>query len=263
MPPVTGRTNLATVTYPVILATEAQRNATDNVDDMIWNVDGGPPCINQYSILLTYRDVHLRPGTTRLPVFDKLNKIGVKRQSSIHTDRQVMRHSLMKSLKFAGIAFTGVEEGYGNGAPRQIASVIGGSHTVMSYNNLHSDTPMRPGSMVRWTLPLINSAQKEKAVLVSPLAHFGACSKGVFAELEEVKPSTNAQDIGDLICNSTDAKILRLKEELNCKCEDGVPCPKLLGILTNIMEVYAEVQEREIGTIIQDNGKGSIDIRLK
>ena len=70
-----------------------------------------------------------------------------------------MRTALQKELKFAGIAFTGVEEGFGDGAPRMIASVIGGSHTVMSYNYKHSSTPLRPGATVRWTLPRLRIDQ--------------------------------------------------------------------------------------------------------
>lgn len=267
-PPVTGRTNLATVTYPVILATDAQRVVTENKDEMLWDVHSPKPTIDQFSILLTRKNLPLRQGSKHLPVFSRLNKIKAPK----YTDRKKMRIALQNQLKFAGIAFTGVEEGYGDGAPRMIASVIGGSHTVMSYNNQHTQTPLRPGSMVRWTLPKVNDdapGNSTGPVVHPPVVYHGASGSGVFAELEEVTPESTLAAIYDNLDDMSPEEKIKWKNFQtnvdNCPCESPgkCRCTHFTWVINYLLKQIQAVNEREIGVVIQDNGKGSIDIRLK
>lgn len=259
LPPVTGRTNLATVTYPVILATETQRGVgKGNESDVLYHVPvPEKAAIDQFSILLTRKDSPIR--SKHLPVFSRLNMLKCKNSKSV-TEKKKIRAILENELKFAGIAFTGVEEGNGDGAPRMIASVIGGSHTVMSYNVTH-DTPLRPGSLVRWTLPKVN----EQSNPVPPVVYHGASGKGVFAELEEVNPHTTAEEIYNILNQSSlgDTETKRFLDDLGCKCTPGIIDPELKKKIKAVLKLNAILQEREIGTVIHDNGQGSVDIRLK
>ena len=265
-PPVTGRTNLATVTYPVILATDAQRVVTENKDEMLWDVHSPKPTIDQFSILLTRKNLPLRQGSKHLPVFSRLNKIKAPK----NTDRKKMRIALQNQLKFAGIAFTGVEEGYGDGAPRMIASVIGGSHTVMSYNNQHTQTPLRPGSMVRWTLPKVNDdapGNSTGPVVHPPVVYHGASGSGVFAELEEVTPESTLAAIKENLSSISEEEKREWEkfkiDAQTCTCQNPGTCNHFTWAINYLLKQIQAVNEREIGVVIQDNGKGSIDIRLK
>ena len=246
LPPVTARTNLATVTYPVIIASRSQKMTTDIEDEMLYKIaDNAKETIDQFSILLTRKDTHLQHGGKHLPVFSRLNKI----KGGAGTGRIEKRRDLMKNLKFAGIAFTGAEAGNGDGTPSMLASVIGGSHTVMSYRSDYNSIkePLRAGTVVRWTLPEVvdTSAPNGSVCTEVPVKFHGASSNGVFALLEEVKPETSAQEIHDLM---TDDRVT------------GAPSEAVIQL---VLKYNAQLQEREIGTVIQDNGSGSIDIRLK
>ena len=262
-PPVTGRTNLATVTYPVILATDTQRGVSKNNREIIWDVPSPKPVIDQFSILLTKKNLPLRQGSKHLPVFSRLNNM-----KSSHTsgNKKKMRTALQKELKFAGIAFTGVEEGFGDGAPRMIASVIGGSHTVMSYNYKHSATPLRPGATVRWTLPRL-PANNDNVVTNPPVLYHGASGSGVFAELEEVTPESTLDAIHENleeISPTETAKWKTFRDDMKkCHCPTPLSCEHFTGSISYLLDQIQAVNEREIGVVIQDNGKGSIDIRLK
>ena len=259
-PPVTGRTNLATVTYPVILATDSQRGQTTEATEMLWNVPNAKPVIDQFSILLTRKNLPLRQGSRHLPVFSRLNQMKCCNKKINSGGKQKMRVALQKDLKFAGIAFTGVEDGNGDGAPKMIASVIGGSHTVMSYRNDHSNTPLRPGSTVRWTLPKVD--MQTTAANVPPVRFHGASGNGVFAELEEVTPDTTEKAIQEII-DFGDENVEKLKSKIiACKSNEDFTAHST-AIIGELLQIIQSVQEREIGVVIQDNGKGSIDIRLK
>ena len=265
-PPVTGRTNLATVTYPVILATDTQRGVATEHDHMLWNVPSPKPVIDQFAILLTRKNLPLRQGSKHLPVFSRLNNMKCANTSG---NRKKMRTALQKELKFAGIAFTGVEEGFGDGAPRMIASVIGGSHTVMSFNHKHSSTPLRPGATVRWTLPRMPA--DGNVVTHPPVLYHGASGSGVFAELEEVTPESTLKAIEENLEAADENEWNKLKANIiGCPCDltgrplTGVkPCNHFTGAVKFLLDQIQAVNEREIGVVIQDNGKGSIDIRLK
>ena len=257
MPPVTARTNLATVTYPVVIASDSQRQLATATGDTIYNVEG-PNSIDQFSILLTRKDTSLRNGAKHIPVFSRLNKIRCKSGPS----KKMMRTALMKELRFAGVAFTGAETGNGDGTPSMLASVIGGSHTVMSYRSDHSQEPIRPGTMVRWTLPEVD---ENAACVQPPVKYHGASGKGVFAELEPVTPETSMTAVLDEILTGDGAT--EFKKHINCKC-NGQPCAASTckegqNAVRAVLRAYASIQEREIGVVIQDSGKGSIDIRLK
>jgi len=259
LPPVTGRTNLASVTYPVILATETQRVVgKGNENGVLYEVPvPEKAAIDQFSILLTRKDSPIR--SKHLPVFSRLNMIKCKNTKSA-TEKKKLRTILENELKFAGIAFTGVEEGNGDGAPRMIASVIGGSHTVMSYNVNH-ETPLRPGSLVRWTLPKVT----EHSNPVPPVRYHGASGRSVFAELEEVNPETTAEMMTNILENEClgAAATKEFKNALECTCPPKESCEKCLKKIKAVLKLNAMLQEREIGTVIHDNGQGSVDIRLK
>lgn len=261
-PPVTGRTNLATVTYPVILATDSQRGQTTEANEILWNVPNSKPVIDQFSILLTRKNLPLRQGSRHLPVFSRLNQMKCCGKTIDSTDtksKKKMRVALQKELKFAGIAFTGVEDGNGDGAPKMIASVIGGSHTVMSYRNNHSNTPLRPGSTVRWTLPTVD--EQMTAANVPPVRFHGASGNGVFAELEEVTPDTTQKAIQEIM-DFDGENVVKLKQKIIACTADNFH-EHSTAIIKELLQIIQSVQEREIGVVIQDNGKGSIDIRLK
>ena len=250
LPPVTARTNLATVTYPVTIASRSQKQVTGDPDEMLYNVqDNAKETIDQFSILLTRKGTHLKHGGKHLPVFSRVNKI----KGGAGANKKEKRRTLMNELKFAGIAFTGAEEGNGDGTPSMLASVIGGSHTVMSYRSDYNDAkePLRAGTVVRWTLPEFSDGN-DTAYTDAPVKFHGASSNGVFALLEAVEPATTA----DQIYNQMEAD------------RAAAPNPKpvatpLLEQIRLVLKYNALLQEREIGTVIQDNGNGSIDIRLK
>ena len=238
LPPVTARTNLATVTYPVTIASRSQKQVTGDAAETLYDVqDNAKETIDQFSILLTRKGTHLKHGGKHLPVFSRVNKI----KAPTATTKKQMRQRLMNELKFAGIAFTGAEEGNGDGTPSMLASVIGGSHTVMSYRSDYDTAkePLRAGTVVRWTLPEFDDTEMSPYTNV-PVKFHGASSNGVFALLEAVEPAKIAREVENAIA------------------EAGVP-----GSIDNILKYNALLQEREIGTVIQDNGNGSIDIRLK
>ena len=254
LPPVTARTNLATVTYPVIIASRSQKMTTDIEDEMLYKIaDNAKETIDQFSILLTRKDTHLQHGGKHLPVFSRLNKI----KGGAGATKIAKRRDLMKNLKFAGIAFTGAEAGNGDGTPSMLASVIGGSHTVMSYRSDYSiKEPLRAGTVVRWTLPKVDDGTLNGAAYTEvPVKFHGASSNGVFALLEEVKPETSAAEIHALMT----------EDLLAAAAATGVVAAAALSVTTiqKVLMYNAQLQEREIGTVIQDNGNGSIDIRLK
>lgn len=257
MPPVTARTNLATVTYPVTLATQAQQGYSADTNEILWNVESPKNCIDQFSILLTRKDQPLRAGSRHLPVFSRVNRM----KATQGTTRTQKRLYLQNALKFAGIAFTGVEDGNGDGSPNMIASVIGGSHTVMSFRSDHKPEPLRPGTTVRWTLPEVNDTVPPP--LQPPVTYYGSSGKGVFAELEEVTPESTLKCIKELIFISTDPAIEKLKKDLHCSCLPGATCSCFDAAVKSLLRIIGNVQEREIGVVIQDNNKGSVDIRLK
>jgi hypothetical protein len=227
--PIVPRQNLATVTYPVSLASDSQ--AIRDPSNGLYNT----PTTNRidpFAILLTRKDQHMRPGSKRLGVFTRLNNL-----KGEGLDIKAKRASLLNDLRFAGIAHSGVSEEFANdGAPGQIAAVIGGSHTVMSFRHDHSLDPLHPGTRVRWTLPEIDNTFNKPR-----LAFYGECKTGVFAELEPINEANTAQEIFDL-------------------CTGPKPT---IETITKILAIYQNLNEREIGTVIGDNGKGSIDIRLK
>ena len=255
LPPVTARTNLATVTYPVTIASRSQKQVTGDAAETLYDVqDNAKETIDQFSILLTRKGTHLKHGGKHLPVFSRVNKI----KAPTATTKKQMRQRLMNELKFAGIAFTGAEEGNGDGTPSMLASVIGGSHTVMSYRSDYDTAkePLRAGTVVRWTLPEFNDGDN-LPYTDAPVKFHGASSNGVFALLEAVKPETTAGQIHaqmqydmdeDMKVNPHNATVLR-------------PVP--IELIERVLKYNAMLQEREIGTVIQDNGNGSIDIRLK
>ena len=250
LPPVTARTNLATVTYPVTIASRSQKQVTGDADEMLYNVqDNAKETIDQFSILLTRKGTHLKHGGKHLPVFSRVNKI----KGGAGATKKERRRTLMNELKFAGIAFTGAEEGNGDGTPSMLASVIGGSHTVMSYRSDYNAAkePLRAGTVVRWTLPEFDD-RDPSPYTDAPVKFHGASSNGVFALLEAVEPATTADQIYDQMEADRAA----------------APIPKpvatpLLEQIRLVLKYNALLQEREIGTVIQDNGNGSIDIRLK
>ena len=259
MPPVTARTNLATVTYPVVIATDSQRQISSKDEEIIYNVHAdGPHAIDQFSILLTRKGTSLRNGAKHIPVFSRLNKLRAPKGG----DKKKMRIALMDELRFAGIAFTGAEAGNGDGTPSMLASVIGGSHTIMSYRSDHSQEPLRPGTMVRWTLPEVDN---QTACVQPPVKFYGASGKGVFAELEPVTPETSERAVLDNILNGDNA--VEFQNHINCKCTGpscaADTCVEGRNAVRAVLRAYASIQEREIGVVIQDSGKGSIDIRLK
>lgn len=264
LPPVTARTNLATVTYPVVIATDTQKLVGTSASDMIWNIDAGKPVIDQFSILLTRKSTPIRDATKHIPVFSRLNKIKSEKNFKGNATKKQIRSALLKELRFAGIAFTGAESDMGRGTPSMLASVIGGSHTVMSYNNDHNSQPINPGTMVRWTLPKVNN---DNEVTVPPVTYHGASGKGVFAELEPVNEKTSTEAILDLIaedCDSmTDDEKQDFKNLFGCDCKDAPKCETMRKKIEQILKYNSMLQEREIGIVIHDNAKGSIDIRLK
>lgn len=232
MPSVKPRTNLATVTMPVRLASAKE---IEREEHSLYNVPSSDKIeVPQFSILLTRKNTPIRPGSKTLPVFAQLNKI---KASSGETFAQ-KRNSLLKELKFAGIAFTHAKRNEDVGDSNLFASVIGGSHTVMSYNSKHDeDTPLRPGTTVRWTLPGAKDDTTIKNISDVPVRYQNT-GDDIFAELEEVTPGDYVTEIHDH-CGGSEEDI---KAILVC---------------------YESIREREIGTVIGDNGRGSIDIRLK
>ena len=259
LPPITARTNLATVTYPVTLASSAQMEISDKTDETVYYSDA-PHAIDQFSILLTRKNQPIRPGTKHLACFSRLNRLKVKNAAGKRNKQR--REMLMKELRFAGIAFTGVEAGNGDGTPNMIASVIGGSHTVMSYNVKHTE-PIQPGTMVRWTLPEV--VDDASPMMTVPVTFHGASSKGVFAELEAVTPETSSIAIANMIAELDAKEQAEIKKHIGCTCADGsFPlCKEVQNCIKTILELNSRLQEREIGIVINDNGKGSIDLRLK
>jgi len=249
LPPVTARTNLATVTYPVTIASRSQKQVTGDADEMLYNVqDNAKETIDQFSILLTRKGTHLKHGGKHLPVFSRVNKI----KGGAGATKKERRQKLMNELKFAGIAFTGAEEGNGDGTPSMLASVIGGSHTVMSYRSdyLSEKEPLRAGTVVRWTLPEFDD---NLPYTDAPVKFHGASSNGVFALLEAVKPETTAVQIYN-----------DMEADWNAAPNSNKPPETpLQAVIQRVLKFNAMLQEREIGTVIQDNGNGSIDIRLK
>jgi len=255
LPPVTARTNLATVTYPVTIASRSQKQVTENDTEMLYKVqDNAKETIEQFSILLTRKGTHLKHGGKHLPVFSRVNKI----KGGAGATKQQMRQKLMNELKFAGIAFTGAEEGNGDGTPSMLASVIGGSHTVMSYRSDYykEKEPLRAGTVVRWTLPEFNDGI-DTAYTDAPVKFHGASSNGVFALLEAVEPGTTAAQIHAQMQYDMD------EDRRVNPGNPTVPLPLPQEMIERVLKYNAMLQEREIGTVIQDNGNGSIDIRLK
>ena len=100
MPSVKPRTNLATVTMPVRLASAKE---IERDEHSLYNIPTSDKIeVPQFSILLTRKNTPIRPGSKTLPVFAQLNKIKASKGSTF----QEKRNSLLKELKFAGIAFT-------------------------------------------------------------------------------------------------------------------------------------------------------------
>lgn len=218
---VTPRVNLATVTYPVVLATDGQRQLGTTGDHIAYNFPGGGP-IDQFSILLAFKEQILKPSAKHIAVFSRINCL-----KAISFDAEAARQALMKKLRFAGIAFVGAEPGNGDGTPSMLASVIGGSHTVMTRHVEHDSKRLTTGAMVRWTLPIDIFGPTR------PVTYYGYSGEGVFAELEEVNLEKDEETLRAI--NDTDEKF---KER-------------------------EYMREREIGIVICDNGRGSVDIRLK
>ena len=232
MPSVKPRTNLATVTMPVRLAS-AKEIERDEFSP--YNVPTSDKIeVPQFSILLTRKNTPIRPGSKTIPVFAQLNKI----KASVGGTFDEKRRSLLNELKFAGIAFTHAKRNEDVGDSNLFAAVIGGSHTVMSYNSMHNeDTPLRPGATVRWTLPNLTKPADVANTKEVPVRYQNT-GDDVFAELEEVKP-------GDYI------------DEIHASYAiDKVH-------IEAVLRYYESIREREIGTVIGDNGRGTIDIRLK
>ena len=254
LPPVTARTNLATVTYPVTIASRSQKQVTENDTEMLYKVqDNAKETIEQFSILLTRKGTHLKHGGKHLPVFSRVNKI----KGGAGATKKERRQTLMNELKFAGIAFTGAEEGNGDGTPSMLASVIGGSHTVMSYrSDWDKSEPLRAGTVVRWTLPEFYDGN-DTAYTNVPVKFHGASSNGVFALLEAVEPGTTAAQIRAQMQYDVDEDMRVNPRNIT------VPGPAPIEMIERVLKYNAMFQEREIGTVIQDNGNGSIDIRLK
>lgn len=220
MPPVTARTNLATVTYPVVLAKDPQRVGKSAKKAFKF------PCANaidQFAILLTRKDTPQKAGMKHIPVFCRLNNITYDNDATKKKDH----HEMMKQFKFAGIAYTGAADGNGDGTPSMFASVIGGSHTVMTKHCKHDGHRFTPGDTVRWTLPKNLTGER-------PVTYHGDSGTGVFVELEPVN----------------------YVEDLKYLTEAGYGGDDL-------HKEMAELRQREIGVIINDNGRGSVDIRLK
>lgn len=219
MPPVTARTNLATVTYPVVLAKTPQRVGK------LGNPAFEFPCANaidQFAILLTRKDTPQKAGMKHIPVFCRLNYIKYDGDPI----KKKTHHDMMKQFKFAGIAYTGAADGNGDGTPSMFASVIGGSHTVMTKHCEHDGHRFTPGDTVRWTLPKNLTGER-------PVTYHGDSGTGVFVELEPVNYDDDLKYL-------TDA-----------------------GYGGEVHKEMAELRQREIGVIINDNGRGSVDIRLK
>ena len=93
LPPVTGRTNLASVTYPVILATETQRGVgKGNENGVLYEVPvPEKAAIDQFSILLTRKDSPIR--SKHLPVFSRLNMIKCKKSTNVTEKKKVAHDS--------------------------------------------------------------------------------------------------------------------------------------------------------------------------
>lgn len=263
MPHVKPRTNLATVTMPVRLASAKEIERVGDSEMSLYNVQASSTVeVPQFSILLTRKGPtmpKLRSGA-KLPVFAQLNKI-----KAMGVTFKARRRHLLTDLKFAGIAFTHAKREEDVGDSNLMAAVIGGSHTVMSYRSDHSDEPIRPGTTVRWTLPGEGVADVMSSLTDVPVRYTGT-GDDILPELEPVDPSKMLAEI------IADAFVIEELKTSNTFPSDGNISMHVDGILANpaqrktyenIITAYDNMRSREIGTVICDNGRGSIDIRLK
>jgi hypothetical protein len=264
MPSVKPRTNLATVTMPVRLASAKEIERVGEGGDLSpFNVPANPDVeVPQFSILLTRKGPSmpkLRNGA-KLPVFAQLNKI---KAIGVHPSFKSKRRALLNQLKFAGIAFTHAKRVDDVGDSNLMAAVIGGSHTVMSYRSDHSDDPLRPGTTVRWTLP--GEGFQGDSLNTVPVQYQGT-GHDILAELEPVDPSKCLEEV------ITEVFCLQESKAGHAIPEDAAIAAHVRNVLADanrralfdhIIEACDNLRAREIGTVISDNGRGSIDIRLK
>jgi hypothetical protein len=107
MPSVKPRTNLATVTMPVRLASAKEIERVGEGDLSPFNVPANPDVeVPQFSILLTRKGPSmpkLRNGA-KVPVFAQLNKI---KAIGVHPSFKSKRRALLNQLKFNQIAKDG------------------------------------------------------------------------------------------------------------------------------------------------------------
>lgn len=279
MPSVKPRTNLATVTMPVRLASakEIERVNDGAVGDISpYNITANTTIeVPQFSILLTRKGANtpkLRSGA-KLPVFAQLNKIKASHGNNFKSRRQ----SLLRDLKFAGIAFTHAKREEDVGDSHLMAAVIGGSHTVMSYRSDHSDDPIRPGTSVRWTLPgegVENMPGGPPPSLTDVPVKYTGTGDDILAELEPVDPTRMIDDVVDGIAHeagvqryiATPGDAVAKQNAYDIAFQNSLVASGNAAtrtIIENTIKAYDNLRSREIGTVICDNGRGSIDIRLK
>lgn len=261
LPHVKPRTNLATVTMPVRLASAKEiERVNDNGEISPYGVAASSTIeVPQFAILLTRKGPNmpkLRSGS-KLPVFSQLNRIKAKGNNF-----KARRADLLRNLKFAGIALTHAKREEDVGDSNLMAAVIGGSHTVMSYRHDHNeDDPIRPGTVVRWTLPGHGVGGSQESLNDVPVKYTGT-GNDILPELEPVDESRLFDDVKEYLADEEGHKTTPDKylDAYNIK-DAQVTGQKTL--IEQVLKAYDNLRSREIGTVICDNGRGSIDIRLK
>ena len=264
----------AAINYAVKCATASQKEIGKNDNDTIFNVPNVAEEIDQHAILLTRK---IKPGTiapsfTHLGTFTRLNMLKDKSPGNSYDAR---RHELMNDLSFAGVAFVNVskENATKTGAIGMFASQHGGTTTVRSMNADHvRDRKFLPGTVVRWTLPRNPNPDDAAGVALphgwkNPPIEWSmkACEKAIFAELEEVKPINVLQDVYvqylmngdskltvDAAITQYDAAIKPLSATFND-----------IQLAKNIITAYIQLESRIVGTVVSDDGQGSISMRLR
>ena len=261
----------AAINYAVKCATASQKGLGKSDDDTIFNVPNVADEIDQHAILLTrkMKAGTVAPAFTHLGTFTRLNMLkDANPEVTASNSYDVRRHELMNDLSFAGVAFVNVskENATKTGAIGMFASQHGGTTTVRSMNAVHvRDKKFLPGTVVRWTLPRNpNLDETTPTGWKNPPIEWSmkACEKAIFAELEEVTPTNVLQDVyvQYLMNANTGYTVNTAIAEYNTYLITNLP---EIQRVKDIITAYIQLESRIVGTVVSDDGQGSISMRLR
>lgn len=261
----------AAINYAVKCATASQKGLGKSDDDTIFNVPNVAEEIDQHAILLTrkIKDGTIAPSFTHLGTFTRLNMLkDCSKDPGTGKTYDVRRHELMNDLSFAGVAFVNVskENATKTGAIGMFASQHGGTTTVRSMNAVHvRDKKFLPGNVVRWTLPRNpNPDESTPTGWKNPPIEWSmkACERAIFAELEEVTPTNVLQDVYIQYLMNTNSGMTpnnaytQYDSDLKTNKHD-------IKLVKDIITAYIQLESRIVGTVVSDDGQGSISMRLR